>query len=265
MATPVIQRHHVQIVGTGPVTLVLAHGFACDQTIWRRVVPELASHYRLVLFDHAGHGVAETFDPQRHASLDGYAEDVADILSALDLWDVVYVGHSASAMIGVLASALVPRRIGRMVMLAPSPCYINHPQDNYVGGFDLASIHDMLATMDRNYQGWAAQLAQIASSEGVTGPIHIEMRRRLFAMDPAMASLFAHAIFLSDLRDTIKGFALPSLIIQCSDDPIAPVSAGEYMARVMRAARMHTVELHGHMPQLANAPLVCSLIRNFVQ
>ncbi len=263
MPTSVIQRHHVQITGEGPVTLVLAHGFACDQTIWRRVVPELASHYRLVLFDHAGHGAAESFDPQRHASLNGYAEDVAEILTALNLWDVVYVGHSASAMIGVLASALAPRRIERMVMLAPSPCYINHPQDDYVGGFDLATIQDMLLTMDRNYQSWAEQLAQVAS--GTTGAIHIEMRRRLFAMDPSMASLFARAIFLSDLRETIKGFALPSLIVQCSDDPIAPISAGEYMTRVMRAARMHIVQLQGHLPQLANAPLVSSLIRHFVQ
>lgn len=265
MSTSVLERHHVQIVGDGPVTLVLAHGFACDQTIWRRVVPELSSHYRLILFDLAGHGAAESFDPQRHASMGGYAEDLASILEAMNLWDVVYVGHSASAMIGVLASALVPRRIGRMVILAPNACYINHPEDHYVGGFERTAINDMLATMDRNYQSWAEQLAQIASSEAPSGPIHIEMRHRLFAMDPAMASLFAHAIFLTDLRPAVQGFAPPSLIIQCSDDPIAPLSAGEYITSSMRAARMHVIQLQGHMPQLANAPLVTSLIRNFVQ
>ena len=265
MSASVLERHHVQIAGDGPVTLVLAHGFACDQTIWRKVVPELSSHYRLVLFDLAGHGAAESFDTQRHASMNGYAEDLAAILEALDLRDAIYVGHSASAMTGLLATALAPRRIGRMVMLAPNACYINHPEDNYIGGFDLASIHAMLANMDRNYQSWAEQLAQVASSESPSGPIHIEMRRRLFAMDPAMASLFAHAIFLTDLREAVKGFALPSLIVQCSDDPIAPLSAGEYLTSAMRAARMHTVQLQGHIPQLAAAPLVGSLIRNFVQ
>ncbi|GGP27126.1 alpha/beta fold hydrolase [Silvimonas amylolytica] len=265
MPASVLQRHHVQMVGDGPVTLVLAHGFACDQTIWRRVVPELAHRYRLVLFDHAGHGMADAFDTERHATLDGYAEDVVAVLEALDLWNVVYVGHSVSGMIGLLACALAPRRIERMVMLAPSPCYINHPEDQYVGGFERSTIDEMLTAMDLNYEAWAVQLAQIASLEESAGPINTEMRHRLFALDPTLARHFAHAIFLSDLRDKVRGFAHPSLIIQCSDDPIAPVSVGRWMEQAMYAARLHVMTVHGHLPQLTNAPQVASLIRNFVQ
>ncbi|GGP22680.1 alpha/beta fold hydrolase [Silvimonas iriomotensis] len=265
MPASVLQRHHVQIVGDGPITLVLAHGFACDQTIWRKVVPELSSGYRLILFDHAGHGMADAFDTERHATLDGYAEDVVAVLEALDLWNVVYVGHSVSGMIGLLASKLAPRRIERMVMLAPSPCYINHPQDNYVGGFERSTIDEMLKAMDHNYQAWAEQLAQIASLEESAGPINTEMRHRLFALDPTLASRFAHAIFLSDLRDQVQAFALPTLIVQCSDDPIAPVNVGQWMERAMHAARLHVMTVRGHLPQLANAPQVASLIRNFVQ
>jgi sigma-B regulation protein RsbQ len=248
----VLLRNNVQVRGNpdGP-PMVLAHGFGCDQEMWRYVWPAFAEEYRIVLFDHVGHGGSDrtSFDPLRYAGLEGYATDVLDIIAELDLHDVVFVGHSVSAMIGALAAADAPDRFSRLVLIGPSPRYID--EGDYVGGFAAGDIQELLDSLDSNYLGWSSTMAPVIMGRDDRPELGEELTNAFCATDPEIAKHFARVTFLSDNRADLARVSTPALVLQCSDDVIAPQGVGEYVARELPGARFVQLQAVGHCPNLS--------------
>jgi sigma-B regulation protein RsbQ len=262
----IIRRNNVTVGGRthGPVML-FAHGFGCDQNMWRFVAPAFASTHRLVLFDYVGcgHSDMNAFSPTRYASLDGYARDVLEICAALDLHDVVFVGHSVSAMIGLLAGLREPARFSRHVMIAPSPRYINDA--SYVGGFERKDIEDLLSLMDHNYIGWASFLAPVVMANTDRPELVDELQTSFCSTDPIAARAFARATFYADNRGDLARAEVPSLIIQVRDDAIAPMAVGEYMHAHLPKSEMVVIDATGHCPHMSHPDLTLEAMQTFVE
>jgi sigma-B regulation protein RsbQ len=245
-------RNNVSIIGrdSGPV-VVLAHGFGCDQNLWRLVAPALAEDFRVVLLDHvgAGHSDLAAWQPRRYATLSGYAEDVLAILRELDLREVVFVGHSVSAMIGVLAAIEEPERFAKLVLLTPSPRYID--EGDYRGGFSEADIEELLDSLDSNYLGWSAAMAPVIMGNPERPELGQELANSFCRTDPAIARVFARTTFLSDNRADLAKVTVPTLVIECTDDAIAPREVGAYVHAAIRDSRLVTLDAVGHCPQLS--------------
>ena len=261
----VVRRHQVNVVGEGSQTLVLAHGFGCDQTVWRFMVPLLQSRYRLVLFDFVGSGGSDlsAYDPQRHANLEGYAQDLAQICTALGLEAPVFVGHSASSMIGALASVGDPGLFSRLVMIGPSPCYINQPPA-YVGGFEHTDIVGLLDMMDHNYIGWAEAMAPVIMKNDDRPDLGQELAQNFCRMDADIARRWARAIFLADHRERLPRVSVPTLILQCADDALAPVSVGRYMQACMPGSTLREMRATGHCPHMSEPEETVALLDDYL-
>jgi sigma-B regulation protein RsbQ len=231
--------------------MVFAHGFGCDQNMWRFVVPAFENDYRTVLFDFVGAGGSDlsAYDPQRYRSLEGYAADVIDVIRALDLHDVVFVGHSVSAMIGVLAAAREPDRFGALVLVAPSPRYID--DEGYAGGFSEKDIEDLLASLDRNYLGWSSTMAPVIMGNTDRPELGAELTASFCRTDPEIQKRFARATFLSDNRADLAQVKLPTLLLQCSDDLIAPDVVGDYVHAQIPGSALVKLRATGHCPNLS--------------
>jgi len=233
--------------------MMFAHGYGCDQNMWRLVAPAFADAYRLVLFDHVGNGKSDlsAYDDDRYATLDGYADDILQILHEHDLWDVVLVGHSVSAMIGILAANREPERFAKLVLVGPSPRYINDPGDGYVGGFARADIDSLLDSLDANYLGWSSQMAPVIMANADRPELGEELTNSFCRTDPDIAKKFARATFLSDNRDDLLKLRTPALILQCSDDVIAPTVVGDYVHKHTAGSTMVYMNATGHCPNLS--------------
>lgn len=257
----IADRNNVQVLGEGSKTVLLAHGFGCDQKMWRAVVPGLATDYRLVLFDYMGWGGSRrsAFDVERYSSLDGYARDIIEIVEALDLRDVTIVGHSVSAMTGLLASLACPERFERHVMVCPSPCFLNKPPD-YQGGFEPEDLDQLLDLMDKNFGGWAHYLAPLVLGESAGPDLIRELEKSFCSTDPSIAKAFARATFLSDLRDRLPLARHPSLLLQSRDDSLASVEVGRYMQQHMPDSELEIVEADGHCLHMTRPDTVVAAI-----
>jgi sigma-B regulation protein RsbQ len=231
--------------------MVFAHGFGCDQHMWRFVAPEFEDTHRVVLFDHVGAGRSDlsAYDHRRYASLDGYADDVLEILHDLDLSDVVFVGHSVSAMIGVLAAVQQPDRFAKLVLVGPSPCYID--DGDYVGGFGKADIEELLDSLDSNYLGWSSAMAPVIIGNPDRPELGAELTNSFCRTDPEIARDFARVTFLSDNRDDLAKVTVPALVAQCSSDAIAPPEVGAFVHAQIKGSRLVTLNATGHCPQLS--------------
>ncbi|MFD3549756.1 alpha/beta fold hydrolase [Streptomyces sp. NPDC058655] len=258
-------RNNVTVTGRadGPV-LLLAHGFGCDQNMWRLVVPALAEEFRIVLFDYVGSGNADpsAWSEQRYSSLEGYALDVLEVCDELDLRDVVFVGHSVSAMVGVLAAAQEPHRFSRLVMVAPSPCYIDG--DGYRGGFSADDIDELLESLESNYLGWSAAMAPVIMGNADRPELGRELTASFCATDPDMARVFARTTFLTDSRKDLGTVAVPTLVLECSQDAIAPREVGAYVHAAIPGSRLVTLEATGHCPQLSAPQATAGAISDFI-
>jgi sigma-B regulation protein RsbQ len=245
--------------------MIFAHGFGCDSNMWRFVWPEFADEHRIVLFDHVGMGGADAsaFDRERHASLEGYAEDVLDICRELDLRDVIFVGHSVSAMIGVLAAAAEPDRFDRLVLIGPSPRYVDD-DEGYVGGFTREDIDGLLESMDSNYLGWSSAMAPVIMGNDDRPELGEELTNSFCRADPDIARHFARVTFLSDNRADLAGMRTPSLVLQCSDDAIAPEVVGSYVAERLPDSRLVQLDATGHCPNLSAPEETVAAIRAFL-
>jgi sigma-B regulation protein RsbQ len=264
MSIDVIRRNNVTTAGNGP-PMLFAHGFGCDKTMWRFVAPAFARHYRTVLFDYVGMGNADrsAYDPARYGTLDGYAQDVLDVCSELDLEDAVFVGHSVSAMIGVLAAIREPRRFRRLVLIGPSPRYLDDPPD-YTGGFRREDIEGLLQMMDGNYLGWAAYLAPVVMGNDERPELARELEASFCSTDPLIARRFAEVTFLGDNRADLPRCHVPALILQCAQDAIAPDVVGEYVHRHLPHARLQRMRATGHCPQMSHPDETIGLIREYL-
>ncbi|HEX4790717.1 MAG TPA: alpha/beta hydrolase [Actinospica sp.] len=257
-------RNNVVIRGRhgGPV-LVLAHGFGCDQHMWRLVEPALAEHFQLVLFDYVGSGDSDlsAWSEERYSSLDGYVQDVLDVCRELDLREVTFVGHSVSAMVGMLAAAAEPERFERLVMIGPSPCYID--TEGYRGGFSAADIDELLESLESNYLGWSAAMAPVIMGNGDRPELGEELTRSFCATDPRAARAFARATFLSDSRADLPAVRVPTLVLECTSDAIAPREVGAYVHDAIPGSRLVTLNATGHCPHLSAPEATARAIVSF--
>lgn len=245
------RRNNVRIAGSGRTTLFFAHGFGCDQNMWRLLAPAYESRYRCVLFDLVGSGRSDlsAYDAKKYSALQGYADDVVELVREFAVGPVVFVGHSVSAMIGMLANLAEPSRFAAQIMIGPSPCYIN--DGDYIGGFSRSDIESLLETLESNYLGWSSNMAPVIMGAPGQPELSTELTNSFCRTDPDIAKQFARVTFLSDVRAELPRLEAPSLILQCSDDVIAPVCVGEYMAKVLPRATLSVVHNVGHCPHLS--------------
>lgn len=245
------KRNNVQVDGSGPATVFFAHGFGCDQTMWRLMEPAYAKRFRTVKFDLVGAGQSDlaAYDPVKYSSLQGYADDVMEIIQTFGQGPAIFIGHSVSAMIGMLADLKAPGCIAVHAMLSPSPCYID--DGDYCGGFARQDIDALLETMEHNYLAWSSTMAPAIMGAPDRPELGAELTRSFCSMDPAIAKQFARVTFLSDHRAQLPRLRTPSLIVQCSDDLIAPVTVGKYMSQVMLCAALEIIQNVGHCPHMS--------------
>ncbi|MDY0747653.1 alpha/beta hydrolase [Paucibacter sp. R3-3] len=244
-------RNNVQLSGAGPATMMFAHGFGCDQTMWRYLAPAFADRFKIVLFDLVGSGMSDlsAYDPKKYDTLHGHASDVLEIAEQFAEGPVVFVGHSVSATIGMLATIAAPQRFAAHIMVGPSPCYIN--DDDYLGGFTREDIDGLLSALESNYLGWSSSMAPAIMGSPEQPELGVELTNSFCRTDPDIAKHFARVTFLSDHRQDLSKASTPALILQCSDDIIAPVSVGEYMHRTLPSSKLEIIENVGHCPHLS--------------
>jgi sigma-B regulation protein RsbQ len=262
--TDVLQRNNVQVSGRGTQPMLFAHGFGCDQQMWRFITPAFENDYKIVLFDYVGSGKSDTaaYDVERYSSLHGYARDVLDIVETLDLRDVIFVGHSVSSMVGVLAANQAPDRFNRLVMVGPSPRYIN--DTGYVGGFERADIEGLLDLMDKNYIGWANFLAPVVMKNSDRPELTQELNDSFCSTDPKITRRFAETTFFSDNRADLQHVRVPSLIMQCAEDAIAPVEVGSYLQRTMPQSTLRLMKATGHCPHVSHPEETIDAIKSYL-
>jgi sigma-B regulation protein RsbQ len=256
----------VRVFGNGTQPMLFAHGFGCDQNMWRFVTPAFESDFKIVLFDYVGSGKSDlaAYDPARYATLDGYTDDVLDVCHALDLHDVIFVGHSVSSMVGVLAANREPELFERLILIGPTPRYINDPPD-YVGGFERSDIEGLLETMEKNYIGWANFLAPAIMKNPDRPELSAELEASFCSTDPVIAKRFAEATFFADNRGDLAAVQVPSLIMQCSEDMIAPSAVGDYLSRELPGSTLHTLRATGHCPHMSHPEETIAVMREYLQ
>jgi sigma-B regulation protein RsbQ len=261
----VVRRNNVKISGRlNGRAMIFAHGFGCDQHMWRLVAPAFETDHRVVLFDHVGAGASDlaAYDFGRYGSLEGYAADVLEICGALEVSDAIFVGHSVSAMIGVLAAAQDPQRIGKLVLVGPSPRYID--DHGYMGGFSREDIDELLTSLDSNFLGWSSAMAPVIMGNGDRPELGAELTESFCRTDPEIASQFARVTFMSDNRADLAAVRVPTLVLQCSDDVIAPRAVGEYVHREITGSTFVQLAATGHCPILSAPQETIDAIRAFV-
>ncbi|MGF1616901.1 MAG: alpha/beta fold hydrolase [Acidimicrobiia bacterium] len=262
----VLTQLNVHVLGNdGGQPIVFAHGFGCDQQMWRHVTPVFTDDYRVVLFDIVGCGRSDAslYDPVEYRSLDRYATDVIRIIEALDLRDVVLVGHSVSAMIGALATIAAPELFAGLVMVGPSPRYIN--DGDYVGGFQRSDIDELLDSLDSNYLGWSQAMAPVIMSNLDRPGLADELEASFCRIDPAIARQFARVTFLSDNRADLPNISVPTLVLQCEYDVIAPKSVGAFVHQQVPGSQFRVLDVAGHCPNLSAPAETAEAIRVFLE
>jgi sigma-B regulation protein RsbQ len=258
-------RNNVKTWGRGSQAMLFAHGFGCDQNMWRFITPAFENDYRIVLFDYVGAGKSDltAYNAERYSNLNGYAMDVLEVIEALKLKDVIFVGHSVSSMIGILAAIKEPEYFADMILIGPSPCYIN--EVGYKGGFERNDIEDLLDTMDSNYIGWANFMAPAIMKNPERPELSEELAESFCSTDPVVARQFAMATFLSDNRKDLMKLRRPSLLMQCSDDLIAPFEVGNYLHAHLNDSVLRIMKATGHCPHMSHPEETTFLMKEYLK
>jgi sigma-B regulation protein RsbQ len=258
------RKFNIREIGSGSTPMLFAHGFGCDQTMWRDVAPCFADRHRVILFDTMGAGASDAsfFDPRRYADLKGYSRDVLEICEALDLTGVVLVGHSVSAMIGLLAAVAAPERFAELIMIGPSPCYLD--DGNYRGGFDRTTLEELLDVMDSNFLGWSATMAPMVMGNPDRPELGELLTESFCRADPDIARHFARVTFFSDNRADLPLLRTPALILQCADDVIAPDSVGQYLHTHLAGSTLVSLRATGHCPHISHPEEVVAVMRDYL-
>ncbi|WP_232793045.1 alpha/beta fold hydrolase [Caulobacter hibisci] len=259
-----LKRNNVSVTGRGERALVFAHGFGCDRAAWREIIPAFEDRFRIVAFDHVGAGGSDlaAYASDRYASLHGYADDVLQILAALDLGQVVFIGHSVSCMIGLLAAIRSPERFAGLVMLCPSPCYVREP--GYDGGFSRADLDELLEMIDSNFLGWSRATAPAIMGNPDRPELAETLGGSFCRTDPVIAREFARVTFLSDHRADLERCTVPALILQARGDMVAPEAVGAYMAARMPKADLVVMQATGHCPHMSAPGETIGLIETYL-
>lgn len=263
----ILKRNNVKIFGKGTRPLLFAHGFGCDQNMWRFVTPAFENDYQIILFDYVGSGKSDlsAYNIERYSNLNGYAQDILEICEASALKDVIFFGHSVSSMIGILASIQAPNLFKDLILICPSPCYINDASNNYIGGFELSDIEDLLDIMEKNYIGWASFLAPIVMKNEDQPELTAELEASFCSTDPVIANCFAKATFYSDNRSDLSQVKIPSLILQCADDAIAPTEVGYYLHHHLHQSTINLMKATGHCPHISHPQETIHVIQEYLK
>ncbi|MDQ1150871.1 MULTISPECIES: alpha/beta fold hydrolase [Sphingobacterium] len=260
----IIKRNNVIIKGKGNKTIMFAHGFGCDQNMWRYIYPDFEQDYKIILFDHvgAGHSDLSAYCFTKYDSLEGYASDIIEIATELDITNGIFIGHSVSAMIGLIVADLAPNVFETLIMIGPSPYYIN--EDNYIGGFSRSEIEELLESMNNNHLGWSMTMAPIIMGNPDKKELSVELASSFCKTDPEIAKHFAKTTFLTDKREMLKHTKASVLILQCSNDIIAPVEVGYYMHQQIPNSILRIMKATGHCPNLSAPQETIEMIRTFL-
>lgn len=262
----ILSRNNVKVSGQGANTLVFAHGFGCNQNMWARITPAFEDSHRIVLFDYVGSGRSElsAFDVARYGRIEGYVNDVLEVCDVLALdGDVTFVGHSVSCSVGMLASIARPALFKRLVLVGPSPSFLNDPPD-YLGGFEPDDLEGLLALMDQNYIGWANYMAPLVAGQAGQASVAGELTDSFCSTDPTAARVFARTSFFADNRADLPRVPVPSLILQHRDDSLAPLGVGQYMHQHLRNSRLQVLDVAGHCAHMSHPDLVIAAMRGFL-
>jgi sigma-B regulation protein RsbQ len=260
----VLHRNNVKVIGSGPRTLLFAHGFGCDQNMWRFITPAFENEFRILLFDHVGAGNSDIsqYDPAKYGSLEGYSDDVLEIIGATDTRAVIFVGHSVSAIIGVLAAVKAPAKFESLVLIGPSPCYLN--EGEYTGGFSRADIDGLLEMLDQNYLGWSSSIAPVIMGNPERPELSTELTESFCRTDPEIAKRFARVTFLSDNRADLEAVETPTLILQCSQDLIAPECVADFVHQHIRNSEFVKLNATGHCPHMSAPDEVIRVLKQYL-
>lgn len=260
----VLLRNNVIKKGKGSASIMFAHGFGCDQNMWRYITPAFENDYQVILFDHVGAGKSDlsAYNKQKYSTLEGYADDIIEIARELKLSNAIFVGHSVSAMIGLMACVKAPGIFKSLVLVAPSPCYIN--DEDYVGGFTKMQIEELLESLDNNHLGWSMAMAPVIMGNPEKPELAEELKNSFCKTDPEIAKDFARTTFLSDVRNIIAKAKVPTLILQCSSDVIAPPEVGNYMHAKMPGSKLVIMKATGHCPNLSAPQETIAAIKDFI-
>jgi sigma-B regulation protein RsbQ len=258
------KRNNINLLGKGQQPMIFAHGFGCDQNMWRFVTPAFEDTHRIVLMDHVGSGHSDhaAYDFEKYNSLTGYAQDLIEVCEELQLQDVIVVAHSVSCMIAVLAAAARPELFDKLILIGPSPCYIN--DQDYFGGFDPKDIEELVATLESNYLGWSSYITPVIIGNPEKPEFSEELNRSFCTMNPEIAKHFAKVTFGGDNRADLAKVRTDSLIIQCHPDVIAPVEVGQFVHKNIRNSSFVQLNTSGHCPHLTAPELVISSIKNYL-
>lgn len=262
----VIQRNNVQVVGDQGAVLLYAHGFGCSQNMWSRITPAFADSHRQVLFDYVGSGRSDlaAFDPQRYSSLQGYAQDLLDVCDALGLHEgVTFVGHSVSCSVGLLASIARPALFDRLVLVGPSPCFLNDPPA-YLGGFERADLEGLIDLMDQNYIGWAQYLAPVVGGAAGQGAVVGELTDSFCSTEPSVARVFARTTLFADNRADLPKVSRPCLILQHRQDTLAPLGVGSYLHQHLAGSTLQVLDVAGHCAHMSDPEQVIAAMRGYL-
>lgn len=260
----IIKRNNVNVIGSGEKVMLFAHGFGCDQNMWRFITPAFQDQYKLVLFDHVGAGSSMTaaYNKVKYSTLQGYADDILDICKELSLYNTIFIGHSVSSMIGLLAAIKEPDRFDKLVMIGPSPCYIN--DDGYVGGFSREDIDGLLDSLDSNYLGWSSTMAPVIMGNPDRPELGEELTNSFCSTDPEIAKHFAHVTFLSDNRLDLPKLKTKTLVVQCLQDAIAPLEVGQFVHENIADSKLVVINATGHCPNLSAPNETIQAIKSFI-
>jgi sigma-B regulation protein RsbQ len=258
-------RNNVKVIGEGEHTILFAHGFGCDQKMWEYITPSFEKKFRLVLFDYVGSGNSDlkAYQTDKYNTLHGYVQDVLDVIEFFELKNIIFIGHSISSMIGMLASIERPDYFDKMIMIGPSPCYINEGE-TYFGGFEKSDITELLDMMEMNFAGWASFMAPLAMNNPELPHLTKDLERSFISADPIIAREFAEVTFFADHRKELSQATVPTLILQCSDDSIVPIEVGEYLHKHLNNSTFHLMEAKGHYPHISHPEETIRLINEYI-
>lgn len=259
-------RNKVKVIGEGERTLLFAHGFGCDQSMWQYITPAFEQNYKIVLFDYVGSGNSDlsAYSMEKYGTFRGYVQDVLDVIEAFGLTDIIFVGHSVSSMIGMLASIEQPEAFHKMIMIGPSPRYLNDG-DEYFGGFEKSDITELLEMMEMNFAGWAGFMAPLAMNNPEYPNLAKDLERSFISTDPVITREFAEVTFCSDHRHELSKATIPTLIMQCSEDSIVPIQVGEYLHKHLKQSTFRLMEAKGHYPHISHPEETVALITEYLQ
>lgn len=261
----ILQRNNVNVVGDGDQTIICAHGFGCEQSMWQYITPAFAEKYRLVLFDYVGAGGSDlqAYHKEKYSTLHGYKQDIIDIMNEMNLEKVIFLGHSISSMIGMLVAIERPELFEKMIMIGPSPCYLN--KEDFNGGFEESDVRELLEMMEMNFSGWASYMAPVGMGEEAAPQLTEDLEKVFVSTNPKIAREFAEVTFFSDYREQLPQLQTNTLILQCAEDSIVPKHVGDYLHQSIENSQLVVMNAKGHYPHISHTSETAAIIADFIE